>query len=158
MRSLLKLAMLACALALIASLSIRSAGVALLVGLIGWLAASWLFDRPATRRRLRLFLPLVVAAILAQAAWMSWVAFHEFVEWPIGGYPRSYLSQLGVKSGNYPELGPASLADVPVRVAKNLTEHTVGYLTLLTRLGYVNPTWSSPLMIGPLILLLVGLA
>jgi len=148
---------LLCGLALIASLSIRSAGVALLIGLIGWLAASWLLDRPAAGRRLRLFLPLVVAAILAQAAWMSWVTTHEVVEWPIGGYPRSYVSQLGVKSGNHPELGPASLADIPARVTQNLADHVAGFTALLIPLEYINPIWSSPLMLGPLLLLIIGL-
>jgi hypothetical protein len=147
----------ACGLALVASLSIRSAGIALVVGLAAWLAASWLTDRPRAVRRLKLFLPLLAVAFLAQAAWMSWVAIHEVIEWPIGGYPRSYLSQLSVKSGNQPELGAASLADIPPRVAKNLAEHVAGFTTLLTRMEYINPIWSSPLMIGPLLLVAIGL-
>jgi len=148
---------IACGLALIGSLSIRSAGIALVVGLVAWLASSWLTDRPAARRRLRLFLPLVLAAVLVQATWMRWVAIHEVIEWPIGGYPRSYVAQLGVKSGSHPELGPASLADIPPRIAKNVTEHVAGFMTLLTHQEYINPIWSSPLMLGPLLLIVVGL-
>ena len=146
-----------CGLALVASLAIRSAGIALVVGLAAWLAASWLTDRPRAVRRLKLFLPLLAVAILAQATWMSWVAIHEVIEWPIGGYPRSYIAQLGVKSGNHPELGAASLADIPSRVAKNLAEHVAGFTTLPTRLEYINPIWSSPLMIGPFLLVVIGL-
>ena len=89
---------------------------------------------------------------------MHWVATHEVIEWPIGGYPRSYVSPLSVKSGNHPELGTASLADIPSRVAKNLSEHVTGLTALLTRQEYVNPIWSSPLMLGPLLLVVVGLA
>jgi hypothetical protein len=152
-----RIAWVACGLALIGSLSIRSAGIALVVSLVTWLAGSWLTDRPVAIRRLRLFLPLVLAAVLVQATWMRWVAIHEVIEWPIGGYPRSYISQLTVKSGNHPELGPASLADIPPRVVKNLSEHVAGFTTLLTRQDYVNPIWSSPLMLGPLLLVLVGL-
>jgi hypothetical protein len=105
-----------------------------------------------------MFLPLVLAAVLVQGAWMRWVATHEVIEWPIGGYPRSDVSQLGVKNGNYPERGAASLADIPPRVAKNLTGHVVGFMTLLTRQEYINPVWSSPLLVGPLLLIIVGLA
>jgi hypothetical protein len=144
-------------LALVFSVMMRSAGIALAGGLAAWLAVTWLTDRPAARRRLRTFLPLVVVAVVAQGAWMGWVATHEVVEWPIGGWPRSYVSQLGVKSGNRPELGPASLSDIPPRVARNLTEHTAGLMTLLTHLEYVNPVWFSPLILGPLLLIFVGL-
>ena len=121
-----RITLVGCGLALVASLSIRSAGIALVFGLAAWLAASWLTDRPRAVRRLKLFLPLLAVAIVAQATWMSWVAIHEVIEWPIGGYPRSYIAQLGVKSGNHPELGAASLADIPSRVAKNLAEHVGG--------------------------------
>ena len=114
-------------------------------------------DRPRAVRRLKLFLPLLAVAILAQATWMSWVAIHEVIEWPIGGYPRSYIAQLGVKSGTHPELGAASLADIPSRVAKNLAEHVAGFTTLPTRLEYINQIWSSPLMIGPFLLVVIGL-
>ena len=138
-----RITLVGCGLALVASLSIRSAGIALVVGLAAWLAASWLTDRPRAVRRLKLCLPLLAVAILAQATWMSWVAIHEVIEWPIGGYPRSYIAQLGVKSGNHPELGAASLADIPSRVAKNLAEHVAGFTTLPTRLEYINPIWSS---------------
>ncbi len=148
---------LLCALALLTSLLIRSAGIALVGGLAAWLAVSWLTDRRAAGGRLRIFLPMVVAAMLAQAAWMHWVAAHEFIEWPIGGYPRSYVSQLSVKSGNDPELGAASLVDIPPRVVKNLTERVTGLVSLLAWPGWINPVWSSPMLAVPLILILIGL-
>lgn len=147
-----------CGVSLAASVLLRSAGIALIGGLVLWLAASSLTDPRSRARRLRLFLPLAIAAVVIQGTWMRWVATHEVVEWPIGGYPRSYLSQLHVKSGNDPELGAATLADIPARVAKNLTERVAGSMTLLTRQEYVNPVWSSPLVLYPLLLILVGWA
>jgi hypothetical protein len=149
---------LLCALALIASVLIRSAGVALIGGLVAWLAVTWMTDRVARIRRLTTFLPLLVPAVLVQAAWMHWATTHSVVEWPIGGYPRSYVAQLGVKNGNDPELGAATLADIPPRVATNAAYHVATFVTLLTRQQYVNPVWSSPLLLGPLILIVVGLA
>ncbi|HEX2439574.1 MAG TPA: hypothetical protein VHT71_14795 [Methylomirabilota bacterium] len=143
--------------ALVVSLLIRSAGVTLVGALVIWLVLGWRGDRTAARRRLALFLPMIVAAVLVQAAWMHWVTTHEVIEWPIGGYPRSYVAQLGVKSGNHPELGAATLADVPARIAKNLTERTVGLIGLLAWPGWITPEWSSPLLLIPLTLIAIGL-
>ncbi len=147
-----------CALALVSSVLIRSAGVALIAALGTWLAISCLTQRGARARRLKLFLPLVLAAASIQGAWMHWAATHETIEWPIGGYPRSYLSQLKVRSGNEPELGLATLAEIPARVVNNSDDRVAGYMTLLTRLGYIDPVWSSPLLICPTLLLIVGVA
>jgi len=143
--------------ALLVSVLIRSAGVTLVGALVLWLALSWRTDRAAARHRLVLFVPMIVAAVLVQATWMHWVATHEVIEWPIGGYPRSYVAQLGVKSGNHPELGPATLADVPARIEKNLTERTVGLIGLLAWPGWITPVWSSPFLLIPLALLAIGL-
>jgi hypothetical protein len=149
---------LLCTMALIGSLLIRSAGIALLLGLLAWLAISWVTDRPARVRRLKLFLPLLIVAVPVEGVWMRWAGTHQVLEWPIGGYPRSYVSQLSVKNGNDPELGSATLADIPARVAHNLNDHVVGFLSLLTRQQYINPGWASPLILGSLILIFVGLA
>jgi hypothetical protein len=41
--------------------------------------------------------------------------------WAVQGFPHSYLSQLKVKNGHYPELGTATPVDIAVRVVKNAT-------------------------------------
>ena len=147
---------LLCGLLLVESMLIRSAGIALLTGLTGWLAASWFADREIASRRLKTFLPLLLVGLVVQALWMQWVAKHEVLEWPlVGGYPHSYIAQLRVKSGNRPELGSASLSDIPSRVAKNLDDRAVGLMELLTR-RWINPTWLSPLVVGPVLLILMG--
>src|SRR5581483_10270848 len=46
----------ACGLSLAASLLIRSAGIALLAGLIGWLVVSFFADKTNAMRRLKIFL------------------------------------------------------------------------------------------------------
>jgi hypothetical protein len=145
-----------CGLLLVSSLLIRSAGITLVTGLVAWLAASWLTDRQVARRRTSTFLPLVVVGIVVQIAWMSWVATHEVVDWPLGGYPRSYVAQLSVKSGNYPELGAASLGDIPSRMSQHGVDRAAALVALLTRKDYINPSWSSPLIIGPVVLILIG--
>lgn len=146
-----------CGFMLVSSLLIRSSGTALLAGLVGWLAATGFADRAALPRRLKTFLPLLLVGILVQAAWLSWAATREVVEWPLGGYPRSYLSQLSVKSGNYPELGEASITDVPSRIAEHLADRAALLTAILTRKDYVNSDWSSPLVFGSVLFVLVGL-
>jgi hypothetical protein len=80
------------------------------------------------------------------------------LEWPmLEGYPRSYFAQLRVKNGNYPELGTASLSDIPSRVAQNLNDHAATVVKLLTRKEFINPAWYSPLVLSPVLLALIGL-
>ena len=147
------------AIVLVAAILIRSAGIALLAGLAAWLTISCFTDRAAAARRLRTFIPALVLGIAVQGGWSLWSVRHEALQWPmIQGYPQSYLKQLGVKNGNYPELGAASLSDIPARIAHNLNDHTVTLVKLLTRKDYVNPTWVSPLILGSVLLTVLGLA
>jgi hypothetical protein len=88
---------------------------------------------------------------------MQWAAHHEGRQWPeVGGYPQSYIAQLRVKNGNYPELGTASISDIPSRVAKNLDERGAVLTELLAREEYIDPVWFSPAVFGPVLLILVG--
>ncbi|HEY1374909.1 MAG TPA: glycosyltransferase family 39 protein [Candidatus Binatia bacterium] len=149
---------LLCGLFLGASLLIRSAGIALLAGLIGWLVVTFFADKTNAMRRLKIFLPLLLLGILVQGLWMHWASEHEALQWPmLEGYPKSYLAQLKVKNGNYPELGTATLGDIPARVTRNLNDQAVLLAKLLTRKEYINPSWFSPLLSGPVLLILLGL-
>jgi hypothetical protein len=146
-----------CALFLVSSLMIRSSGIALLMGILGWLIASWCIERRAASQRTKIFLPLLLIGLLVQGLWMLWAARHEVLQWPtVEGYPRSYVAQLRVKDGNYPELGTASLADVPSRVTRNLDDRAVGLIRLLTRKEYINPSWFSVFVLGTVALVVLG--
>ena len=148
-----------CGVFLAASVLIRSSGIALIAGLLVWLIVSFLFNRPRAAIRLTKFAPVLAAGIIVQALWMQW-GTHNAVpaEWPLGGYPRSYLSQLTVKDGNDPELGPASLADLPARVGRNLVAQASEVVELVTRKGCCRTLeWFSPWVFCPLLLILVGL-
>jgi hypothetical protein len=67
------------------------------------------------------------------------------------------MSQLKVKNGHYPELGMATLSDIPRRVERNLVTRTAGFGQIMTR-RYISPFWSSPAVFGVLFLILLGLA
>jgi hypothetical protein len=147
-----------CSLSLIGSSLIRSSGIALLAGLSLWLCASVFVGRRIAARRIRRFLPMLILGIVVQAFWMHWAATHEILQWPtVDGYPKSYLAQLRVKDANYPELGLASLNDIPPRIANNLAHRAAALTSLITRIEYVNPVWFSPLIFGPIALVLIGL-
>jgi len=144
-------------LVLVMAVLIRSVGIALIVGLGTWLAASLLVVREAGRRRLkRFFLPLLLG-VVAQCAWSVWAGRHEVLEWQLPGYPQSYISQLKLKNGHYPELGMATFSDIPRRVERNLVTRAAGFGQIMTR-RYISPFWSSPAVFGVLFLILLGLA
>jgi hypothetical protein len=140
-----------------ASVMLRSAGITLLVGLAAWLAVSWLRTPSVATKRLRMFAPPLLLGLLVLAGWMEWGRRHEVSEWPIGGYPRSYLSQLLLKSGNVPELGSATLTDVGARVWRNAVERAANTTELLARWELTRAS-SSPAVFIPLVLVAVGLA
>jgi hypothetical protein len=142
---------------LVMAVLIRSVGITLIAGLGTWIGASLLVVREAGRRRLkRFFLPLLLG-VVAQSAWSVWAGRHEILEWQLPGYPQSYMSQLKVKNGHYPELGMATFSDIPRRVERNLVTRAAGLGQIMTR-RYISPFWSSPAVFGVLFLILLGLA
>jgi hypothetical protein len=148
-----------CGFLMLASLLIRSAGITLVVGLAAWLAVSCWRDPTSAVRRCKTFVPFFLAGLIVQAGWMAWVKKAEApAEWPIGGYPQSYTSQLRVKNGNEPELGMASAADLPARVTENLAAHAAGFVEAVTGKGGRLPhAWYTPWVIGPILLIILGL-
>lgn len=147
---------LGCLVLLLSSVLIRSTGIALLTGLLAWLAVSVLKDKARARRRLLIFVPLLVFGMATQVAWMRWAVKHQFSEWPIHGYQDNYLTQLRVKSGNYPELGLATWKDVLVRPIYNADDRATELWSLVTRKS-VASAWYSPTTTVPLVLVLLGL-
>ncbi len=144
-------ALLAC------SLMLRSAAMALLAALAAWLTTSVIARPSASRVRLRTFLTSLAIGIAIQGVWMTWARNHEQLEWPpINGYTGSYVPQIFLKQGNNPELGPASLADIPVRLGGNLAYGSASLLGILAR-RWIEPAWNSPLILGTVLLILLGL-
>lgn len=150
---------LLCGVMLLSSLLMRSSGVALIAGLGGWLVLGGLCTDPATRaRRFKSFTGILLVGLVFQAVWMGWVSKYEQVEWPmLEGHPRSYTSQLKVKSGVRPELGTASLTDVVLRVPTNVAARSIGLSQLVTRKDYIESAWYSPLVLLPVLFIAVGL-
>ena len=122
------------------ALMTRTAAMALLTGAIAWLAATFVFDRHAAAQRLRKLTPALLVGIMAMAVWMDREPRRS--DWPLPGYPQSYLAQLGVKEGNYPERGTASLADYWSRVYNNLDARLDLLLDLTAHLDTRYPLYS----------------
>jgi hypothetical protein len=138
-------------------LMIRSSGIALLAGICTWIAASFLANPSRARRLLRFFFIPLVLGLSVQVVWTEYTIHRQNPEWPVPGWPKSYLSQISVKSGNRPELGMATLRDLPDRIAENLTSRAAELSQLLTR-KWISPFWCSPAVFGVVCLILIGLA
>jgi hypothetical protein len=65
------------------------------------------------------------------------------------------VSQLKVISGNHPELGLATLPDVPVRVVRNAFDQESLFAEMVFR-HWIRRFWASVLIAGPLILIVAG--
>lgn len=149
--------LLAAALALIVACSIliQSAGIALVGAMLASIVLAWLRDRGTSVHRLKVFLPAILLGILTQLAWMHRVSNPP--DWPLPGYPESYVSQLKLKLGNYPELGFATGTDVVLRVRNNVRERAAVLAETLTA-HWVHRSYASLAIAVPLVLLFVGWA
>jgi hypothetical protein len=135
---------------------IRSVGVALLAGLGTWIAMSLLIVPLLGWRRFRKFLIPLVLGLAVQVSWSIWAERHEVLEWELPGYPHSYISQIKVKDGHYPELGLARLRDFPARATRNTLSRAAGLSQFLIRRN-ISKFWSSPAIFGVVLLITVGL-
>jgi len=135
----------------------RSAGIALLIGLISWMIASLWYNREQGRQRiLRFILPLMLG-LAVQALWTGWAQRRHQLEWQLGGWPDSYTANLKIKSGNQPELGNATVADIPARVGKNVVDRADEFVKFMSG-RWVSRFWSSPAIGGVILLIAIGLA
>ena len=141
---------------LVLAVLIRSVGIALLVGLMSWTAVSLLTAPKTGRRRLIKFALPLALGLAAQFSWSMWAQHHQSLEWQLPGYPGSYFSQLAVKNGQDPELGLAHVTDIPSRIGRNLVTRAAGFSRLLLRRN-VSLFWSSPAIVGLLLVIAVGL-
>ena len=151
-------ASLALALAVLVALSLRSAGIALLVGLGAWCLASALGKHPLARARALFCAPALVLGSLAQLGWMWWCARAAHSFWDGQYMETGYVAQLLVRNPHRPELGEAGLLEVLPRALDNLFVQAGRAAELLTRLHWVDPFPASPLIVLPIALTLVGLA
>ncbi len=139
----------------LAALMIESRGIALVIGLAAWMAASFVLDRPRAATRLRTFVPVFIVGVGCQGWWMHLAPTSS--DWPLPGYPASYLSQMTLKLGNFPELGRASAGDWLFRVGRNLRDGAEGVSEILAH-HWIDSLWSSPAIAGIIVLALIGVA
>jgi hypothetical protein len=142
------------ALLLGAALTIHSTGIALLGGLLAWTGSPFLINRRTALQRLKTLLAVLVVGCAMQGWWMHLGS--PLTGWPLPGYPASYLSQLKLKNGNFPEMGTASAGDLVARAGRNLYDRA-RYLTELVEHQGVVASWSSPALMGMIILVVLGL-
>jgi len=143
------------ALSVALSILIQTAAIALVGALAASLAFSFLNEPRVARYRVKVFLPAILLGILTQLVWMH--RGSNPPEWPLPGYPGSYLSELKLKLGNYPELGLANTGDLLLRVKANVQERTSTLAQMLTG-HWINHSYSSLPMSILLVLTVLGVA
>ena len=138
--------------AVAASLLIATGTIALLGAMAAVVVSTALKDRGLARTRLLKLLPVFLVGIAVQGLWMH--RKPAPLEWPLPGYPGSYLEQLKLKSGNHPELGMAKWSDIPARVTTNLMIESE-ILVELALIPWGNRT-KIAVVILPILLIAIG--
>lgn len=138
---------------LAASLMFGSTAIALVGSFVMWIAISMLRERALGVMRLRKFLAVLLIAIAVEGIWMSRKPFDE---WPrVPGFPGPYTQQLLLKDGHDPELGRATLNDIPARIGRKAFEQSLMLAEVVFR-RWIDPSWASMLIMGPLLLIFAG--
>ncbi len=135
------------------SLMFASAAMALLGAILASAGVFFFRNRQLAWGHLKLYSAIFLICLAVQIGWMH--RKPAPLEWPVPGYPQSYLSQLKVKSGNYPELGMATVADLPARVLKNAADDAILLSQTILR-HWVDIAWMSLFVMVPIVLILVG--
>jgi hypothetical protein len=138
---------------LAASMMFGSTAIALMGSIVMWIAISMLRDRPLGAMRLQKFLAVLLIAVAVEGIWMSRKPFDE---WPqVPGFPGPYAQQLFLKNGHDPGLGRAVLGDIPARIGRKAFEQSLMLAEVVFR-RWIDPSWSSLLLMGPLVLIFIG--
>ena len=157
------------------SLMFASAAIAFLGAIVASIVTIFLRNRHLALARLRLYLFVLLSGIVVQGLWMHHgrvpaSAGISATQWPLPGFPQSYLSQLKVKKGNYPDLGLATPRDVVIRVLENARDEAEMLSRTLMRILPVVRTaptegvkgararfgWTSIFVAVPLVLVALG--
>jgi hypothetical protein len=142
------------------SLSLASAAMAFFGAILASIVWAFLRDRSLALARAKIYLPVLIATLVLQLLWMQHGRVEASAgigaaEWPLPGFPHSYLAQLKVRNGNDPELGLATPLDIPLRVVDNARAHCQLLIAMLLRL--LPPVdWTSIFVILPLLLIVLG--
>jgi len=139
-------------LAVLASLLIATSTAALLGAMLAVMLCTALNDRRLARTRALRILPVFGAGVLIVGLWLG--RSPAPLDWALPGYPGPYLQQLGLKSGNHPELGMAHWQDIPGRVSRNLAAESDILTQLVLRHGVKQNRVE--VIIVPLLLIAVG--
>ena len=132
---------------------VASAGLSLLVGIAAKVVIAFRGDRRLGWSHLKTYSMVLLLGLAFQGWWMHRKPTR--LEWPLPGYPRPYLEQLKIKSGPRPELGYATWKDLALRIGRNLRDEVVMLLQSVSPV-WINPTWWSVALAGPILLALLG--
>jgi hypothetical protein len=141
---------------LVATVLVKSVAIAFLVGCVYWLGASCLMNWETGKRRLKIFLPLLILGITVQVSWMVWASQHQYHDWPLSGYQENYVAQLRLKNANQPELGLATWRDVVLRPFASGDDMAAALFGVFTH-KEMAPAWYSPGTALPLLIVSIGL-
>lgn len=140
-----------------AAVLVRSAGLSVVAGLFAWAAFETLRHRSPRIERVRAIAATSAALGLASfLAWSAWSKRNAAPEYP-GQHMASYVSQLLTKDPHRPELGRVTPTDVAMRLPTNAVIHAAHLGTLIFGGTWVAPLWYSPVVIGIVLLLSIGL-
>jgi hypothetical protein len=137
------------ALAMVAAVATRTAGVSLVVALLIAFVHIAVVRRGSIRR-LAATAGVAAVGMAAVAAWMWYVARYATSLYP-GQGRMSYFSLLRLVDPHRPDLGSASLLQVLERLPTGVMRQVAHTAELLTGIPWLLPLWTSPFVVAALL-------
>ncbi|MEO8625023.1 MAG: hypothetical protein ABI625_28320, partial [bacterium] len=143
------------ALLLLGAVATRTIGVALAVAVV----MTGLHIAVTQRARLkqytqRMLVPVTVSA-LYMVSWSRWTKGHIVLTYP--GEPTAYDRWFWMRDPHHPTAGEATVFQVLQRIPGNIRIQAAEAASILTNMGWIEPSWTSPLVVVSAVVLVVGL-
>ena len=140
---------------LLGAVATRTIGVALLCAIVATGVQLVVTGRPLlVRYAQRMAVPLLLS-VLSLLAWGRWAKAHMIETYP--GEPTAYGQWFWMRDAHHPAAGAASLLDVLARIPGNIRSQASATASLMTNLGWIAPSWTSPLVVASTVVLVAGL-
>jgi hypothetical protein len=141
---------------LAATVLFRSIGIAMVLAVVVTAVHVTLANRARGVRYVRRLAAPVAASIGALGVWKL-ISHARVPERYPGEFMSLYSSQFWLIDPHRPTVGAATITDVLARIPGNLRVLASHSAELLANLGWISPSWTSPLVVAVMALVIAGL-
>jgi hypothetical protein len=140
---------------LLGAVATRTVGVALVVAVVMTGVQIALTQRAQLKQYAQRMLVPVTVCALYMVSWSRWTKAHIVLTYP--GEPTAYDRWFWMRDPHHPTAGEATVLQVLQRIPGNIRIQAAEAASILTNMGWIEPSWTSPLVVVSAVVLVIGL-